>query len=125
VPFGSLINYTPHAFEGVIPEKPFCLVLPMGIPSLNVYGRISAQDKHISTLDGSNCASRHDTQCAIVKSEGWGHCGVKLIKVCFKGKFAAKFEITAENVESLFNGTCQTTNLHRPPIDNRRREIDW
>jgi hypothetical protein len=51
--------------------------------------------------------------------------GVKLTKVCFKGKFTAKFEITAENVESLFNGTCQTKNIHRPPVENRCCGIDW
>jgi hypothetical protein len=59
---------------GVIPEKRLIFGPQMGIPSLNVYGRISAQDKHITTLDSSNCASRQNTQCAIVKTEGWGHC---------------------------------------------------
>jgi hypothetical protein len=39
-----------------------------GISSVNVYGRISAQKKHVVTLDGSKCTSRQDTQCAIVKS---------------------------------------------------------
>jgi hypothetical protein len=69
---------------GVIPEKPLILGPPMGIPSLNVYGRISAQDKHITTLDSSNCASRQDTQCAIVKTEGWGHCRGQTYKSLFQ-----------------------------------------
>jgi hypothetical protein len=59
---------------GVIPQKPLILGPPMGIPSLNVYGRISEQDKHITTLDSSNCASRQDTHCAIIKTERSGHC---------------------------------------------------
>jgi hypothetical protein len=58
---------------GVIPQKPLILGTSMGVPSLNVYVRISAQEKHITTLDSSKCASRQDTQCAIVKIKGWGH----------------------------------------------------
>jgi hypothetical protein len=69
---------------GVIPEKPLILGPSMGIPSLNVYGRISAQDKHITTLDSSKCASRQDTQCAIVKTEGWGHCRGQTYKSLFQ-----------------------------------------
>jgi hypothetical protein len=57
---------------GVIPEKPLIIGPPMGITSLNVYAPISAQDKHITTPDSSICASRQDTQCAIVKTEKWG-----------------------------------------------------
>jgi hypothetical protein len=41
---------------GVFPEK--ILGTPMGIPSLNVYGRISAHEKRMTTLDSSKCASR-------------------------------------------------------------------
>jgi hypothetical protein len=37
---------------GVISEKPLISGPSMGIPSLNVYGRISAQDKHMTTFDG-------------------------------------------------------------------------
>jgi hypothetical protein len=84
---------------GVILRKPLILGPSMGIPSLNVYGRISAEDKHITTLDSSKCVSRQDTQCAIVKAEDGVIAGVKLTKVCFKGKFTAKFPSTAENVE--------------------------
>jgi hypothetical protein len=51
------------------------------------------------TLDSSKCASRQDTQCAVVKTKGWGHCRGQTYKVCFKGKFTAKFPSTAENVE--------------------------
>jgi hypothetical protein len=58
---------------GVIPEKPLILGPSMRIPRLIVYGRISAQDKHITTLDSSKCASRQDTQCTTVKTEGWGN----------------------------------------------------
>jgi hypothetical protein len=73
----------------------------MGIPSLNVYGRISAQEKRMTMLYSSKCAYRQDTQgqCAVVKTEGWGHCVGQTYKVCFKGKFTAKFLSTAENVE--------------------------
>jgi hypothetical protein len=67
----------------------------MGISSLNVYIRISAQEKRMTTLDSSKCASRQDTQYAIVKTKGGVIAGVKLTKVCFKGKFQG----TAENVE--------------------------
>jgi hypothetical protein len=45
----------------------------MGIPSLNVHGRISAQEKHITTLDSSKCSSRQDTQRAVVTTMGWDH----------------------------------------------------
>jgi hypothetical protein len=96
----------------------------MGISSLNVYRRISAQKKHITTLDSIKCASRQDTQNAIVKSEGWVSAGVKLTKLCFKRKFTAKFQHTAENVKLLFNGTPQTKNIYRPPIENRFPRID-
>jgi hypothetical protein len=72
------------SLEGVIPEKPLFFGPPMGIPSLNVYGRIAAPDKHITTLDGSNCASRQNTQCAIVKTEGWGHYRGQTYKSLFQ-----------------------------------------
>jgi hypothetical protein len=39
-----------------------------GDSTFNVYGRILAQEKQIITPDGSKCASRQDTQCAIVKN---------------------------------------------------------
>jgi hypothetical protein len=55
--------------------------------------------KHITMLDSSKCASRQDTQCAILKNKGWGHCRGELTKVCFKVKFTAKFQSTTENVE--------------------------
>jgi hypothetical protein len=62
-PFGGLIP------RGVIPQKPLILGTSIGISSLNVYRRISAQEKRIMTLDSSKCASRQDTQCAIVKTD--------------------------------------------------------
>jgi hypothetical protein len=57
----------------VIPEKPQIMGPSIGIPSLNVYRRISAQGKRMTTLYSSKCASRQDAQCAVVKTEGWGH----------------------------------------------------
>jgi hypothetical protein len=84
--------------RGVIPQKPLILETSMMISSLNVYGRISVQEKRITTLDSSKCASWQDTQCAIIKTKGWGHCVGQITKVCFKGKFIAKF-LTAENAE--------------------------
>jgi hypothetical protein len=85
----------------VIPEKPLILGLSMGIPSLNVYGRISAQDKHMTTLDSSKCASRQDTQYAIVKIERWGHCRGQTYKSLFQrqiysqiSKYCRKCRIT-------------------------------
>jgi hypothetical protein len=84
----------------VIPQNPLILGTSLGISSLNVYGRISAQEKHITTLNSSKCASRQNTHCAIVKTKEWGSLqGVKLTKACFKGEFTAKFQSTAENVE--------------------------
>jgi hypothetical protein len=84
---------------GSYPPKPLILGTSLGISSVIVYGRISAQEKRITTLDSSKCASRQHTQCTIVKTKRWGHAGVKLTKVCFKGKFTAKFLSTTENVE--------------------------
>jgi hypothetical protein len=72
------------SFGGVIPQKPLIFGPPMGIPSLNVYGHISAQDRLITTLNSSNYASRQDTQCAIVKNEGWGHCRGQTYKSLFQ-----------------------------------------
>jgi hypothetical protein len=95
VPFGSLID-TSHPMGELSPKIPHFGAVNRDF-HLNVYGRISAQDKHIMTLDSSKCASRQDTQ-----TEGWGHCRsqfCRLTKVCFKGKFAAKFQSTAEYVE--------------------------
>jgi hypothetical protein len=71
---------------GVIPEKPLILGPPMGIPSLNVYEPISAQDEHITTLDSSNCAYRQDTQCATVKTERWGHWRGQTYKSMFQSQ---------------------------------------
>jgi hypothetical protein len=51
--------------------------------------------------------------------------GINFTKVCFKGKFMAKFQSTVENVEYFFNSTRQTTNIKRPPIENRCCVIDW
>jgi hypothetical protein len=61
VPFGGLID-TSYP-KGVIPQKPLLLGTSMNISicSLNVYGRISAQDKHITKLESSKCASLQDT----------------------------------------------------------------
>jgi hypothetical protein len=70
--------------EGVIPKKPSFLGPSMGIPSLNVYGRISAQEKRMTTLDSSKCASRQDTQCAVVKTKGWSHCRGQTYKSLFQ-----------------------------------------
>jgi hypothetical protein len=64
VPFGGLID-TSHPM-GSYRQKPLILGTSMGIASLNVYGRISAQKKRIITLDGSKSASRQDTQYALV-----------------------------------------------------------
>jgi hypothetical protein len=71
----------------------------MGISSLNIDRRISALKKRITTVDSSKCASRQDTQCAMVKIGGGVTAGVKLTKVCLKGKLTAKFLSTVENVE--------------------------
>ena len=71
VPLGvSSIHLIPW---GVIPHKPLIFGTSMGISSLNVYGRISAQKKRIIMLYGSKCASWQGTHCAIIKIRGWGH----------------------------------------------------
>jgi hypothetical protein len=57
----------------VIPQKPLILETAMGISSLNNYMRISAHKKQILMLDGSKCASRQDTQCAIRQNRGRGN----------------------------------------------------
>jgi hypothetical protein len=72
VPFGGLIDMS-H-FMGT----------SMGISGLNVYGGISAQEKRITTLDGLKCPSQQDTQCAIVKAKGWGHCRGQTYKSLFQ-----------------------------------------
>jgi hypothetical protein len=65
VPVGGLID-TPHPMEELSPKTPH-FGTPMGISSLNVYGRISAQKKRMmTTLDSSKCTSRQDTQCVVV-----------------------------------------------------------
>ena len=70
---------------GVIPKKPLILGPSMGIPSLNVYGRISAQEKRMMTLiHSSKCASRQNTKHAIVKTKGWGHCRGQTYKSLFQ-----------------------------------------
>jgi hypothetical protein len=84
VPFGGLIDMS-HPLGELYPKN-LHFGAPMGIPSLNVYERISAQDKHITTPDSSNCASRQDTQCAIVKHEGWGHCRGQTYKSFFQSQ---------------------------------------
>jgi hypothetical protein len=71
---------------GSYPQKPLILGPSMGIPSLNVYGRISTQEKHITTLDSSKCASRQGTQCPIVKIKGWGHYRGQTYKSLFQRK---------------------------------------
>jgi hypothetical protein len=71
---------------GVIPENPSFWGRQWGIPSLNVYGLISAQEKRMTTLDILKCASRRDTQCAVVKTEGWGHCRGQTYKSLFQGQ---------------------------------------
>ena len=43
-------------------------------------------------LDGSKCASRQDTQCAIRKIRGWCHFRGQIYK-SFKGKFATTIKI--------------------------------
>ena len=83
--FGGSHRYI-SSHLGVIPPKPLILATPMGISSINVYGRISAKKTHIMTLDGSKCTSRQDSQCAISKLRGWGHLRGQIYKVCFKGK---------------------------------------
>jgi hypothetical protein len=82
VPFGGLIE-TSHPL-GSYPRKPLILGPSMGIPSLNVSGHISAQEKRITTLDNSKCASRQDTQCAVLKTERWGHCRGQTYKSLFQ-----------------------------------------
>jgi hypothetical protein len=86
---------------GSYPQKPLILGPSMGIPSLNVYGRISAQEQRMTTLDSSKCASRQDTQCAVVKTEGWGHCRGQTYISLFQrqiysqiSKYSRKFRIT-------------------------------
>jgi hypothetical protein len=83
-----------------VPPKTLSLGIPMAISSLNVYGRISAQEKRLTMLDSSKCASRQDTHCVHKQKLRDGViAGVKLTKVCFKAKCTAKFQSTAENVE--------------------------
>jgi hypothetical protein len=75
---------------GVIPPNPLILGTSMGTPSFNVYGRILAQEKHITTLDSSKCASRQDTLCAIVKIKKWGHCKGQNSKSLFQRQIASQ-----------------------------------
>jgi hypothetical protein len=71
--------------RGVIPKNPLILGTSMGISSLIVYGRISAQEKRITTLDSSKCASRQDTQqCAVVKTKISGYCKGQTYKSLFQ-----------------------------------------
>jgi hypothetical protein len=44
---------------------------------------------------------------------------VKLTKVCFEGKFTAKFQSTTENVVQPFTGTRRTKNINKPMPRNR------
>jgi hypothetical protein len=69
---------------GSYPQNPSFLGTSMGIPSLNIYGRISAQEKHITTLDSSKCASRQHTQCEIMKTKRWGYCRGQTFKSLFQ-----------------------------------------
>jgi hypothetical protein len=65
----------------------------VGMSSLNVYGRISAQEKRITTLDiylKMRISARYTRDGVIA--------GVKLTNVYFKGKYTAKFLSTTENV---------------------------
>ena len=66
---------------GSCPPKPPHFRTSMGISSINVYGCISAKKKHFITLDGSKCASRQDSQCAIRKIRGWGHFRRQIYKI--------------------------------------------
>jgi hypothetical protein len=81
--FWGSLRYV-SSYGGVIPPKPLILGRSMGISSLNVYGLIWAQEKRITTHDSSKCASRQDTQCALIKTKGWGHCRGPAYKTMFQ-----------------------------------------
>jgi hypothetical protein len=85
-----------------IPQKPLIFGPSMGIPSLNVYGRISAQEKHITTLDSSTCASRQDTQCAIVKTKGWGHCRGQTYRSLFQRQIYSQISKYSRKCQIIF-----------------------
>ena len=89
--FGGSHRYI-SSHLGVIPPKPLILATPMGIPSINVYGRISAKKTHIMTLDGSKCASRQDSQCAIRKIRGWGHFRGQIYKSFFQRQIYSHYK---------------------------------
>jgi hypothetical protein len=78
--FGGLIE-TSHPM-GINPKK-LILGSSVGISSLNVYGRISAKQKHIIMLDGSKCTFRQDTMCNLKKLRGGVISGVKFTTVFF------------------------------------------
>jgi hypothetical protein len=61
----------------------------MGISSLNVYGRISAKQKHTITLE-ARLGKAHNVQSEKIRDGVIS--GIKFTKVCFKGKFTAKFK---------------------------------
>jgi hypothetical protein len=67
--FGGLSD-TSHPMAELSPKKTLIFGTSTRISSLKVYGRISAQEKHITTLDGSKCASRQDTRCSVLRTEG-------------------------------------------------------
>jgi hypothetical protein len=94
VPLGGLIDMS-HPI-GELSPKPLILGPSMEIPSVNVYGRISAKQKCITTLYSSKFASRRDTQCAIVKTKGWGHCRSQTYNSLFRRQIYAKSQSTAE-----------------------------
>jgi hypothetical protein len=74
IPWGSNTQKSPH-FGAV-----------NGDSQLKRLRRISAQEKHITTLDSSKCASRQDTQYAIVKYKGWGDCRGQTYKSLFQSQ---------------------------------------
>jgi hypothetical protein len=118
VPFGGLID-TSHPMGELSPKNPnFGAV--NGSPSLKVYRRISAQEKRIMTLDSSICASRQDTQCAIVKTKGWGHCRGQTYKSLFQSqisKLSRKCRITFQRYTP--DEKHQQTTYRKPMPQNR------
>jgi hypothetical protein len=95
MPFGGLTNTSRPTGE-LSPKKPSF----WGRQRYFLHKRFRAYlGTGETTLDSSKCASWQDTLCAVVITKGWVIAGVILAKVCFKGKFPAKFQSTAENVE--------------------------
>ena len=87
--------------RGELPQQPLSFRTSMGYGDFllkRLRARISAHRKRIRTLDGSKCAFRQDTQCAIRKIRGWGHFKYQIYKSLFQRQNYSQIQSTTENV---------------------------